>query len=47
MGSVRLPSDMPSLENGVSIGPVSLSNRIQNFIRKRELKGNMSGKLID
>ena len=31
MGSVRLPPDIPSLEDGVSIGPVSLSKRIQNF----------------
>ena len=30
MSSVRLPSDMPSLEDGVSIGPESLSKRIQN-----------------
>ena len=30
MGSVRLPSDMPSLEDGVPIGPESLSKRIQN-----------------
>ena len=28
MGSVRLPSDIPSLEDGVSIGPESLSKRI-------------------
>ena len=26
--SVRLPSDIPSLEDGVSIGPESLSKRI-------------------
>ena len=31
MGSVRLPSDIPSLEDGVSIGPESLSKRIQNY----------------
>ena len=31
IGSVRLPSDIPSLEDGESIGPESLSKRIQNF----------------
>ena len=31
MSSVRLPSDIPSLEDGVSIGPESLSKRIQNY----------------
>ena len=31
MDSVKLPSDIPSLEDGVSIGPESLPNRIQNF----------------
>ena len=37
MGSVRLPSDIPSLEDGVSIGPESLSKRIQNFcLEKRD-----------
>ena len=34
MGSVRLPSDMPSLEDGVSIGPESLSKRIQKYCHK-------------
>ena len=37
MGSVRLPSDIPSLEDGVSLGPESLSKRIQNFcLEKRD-----------
>ena len=31
MGSVRLPSDIPSLEDGVSLGPGSFPRRIQNF----------------
>ena len=31
MSSVRLPSGMPSLEDGVSLGPESLSKRIQNY----------------
>ena len=38
MGSVRLPSDMPSLEDGVSIGPESLSKRIQNYCQERRDK---------
>ena len=37
MGSVRLPSDIPSLEDGVSLGPESLTKRIQNFcLEKRD-----------
>ena len=32
MGSVRLPSDIPSLEDGVSIGPESLSKRIKKLL---------------
>ena len=37
MGSVRLPSDIPSLDYGVSLGPESLSKRIQNFcLEKRD-----------
>ena len=35
MSSVRLPSDMPSLEDGVSIGSESLSKRIQNYCQER------------
>ena len=35
MGSVRLPSDIPSLEDGVSIESESLSKRIQNFCLER------------
>ena len=31
MGSVRLPSDIPSLEDGVLIGPESLSKRMQTY----------------
>ena len=38
MSSVRLPSDMPSLEDGVSIGPESLSKRIQNYCQERRDK---------
>ena len=45
MGSVRLPSDIPSLEDEVSIGPESLSKRIQNYCQEREIKGSMNGKL--
>ena len=38
MGSVRLPCDMPSLEDGVSIGPESLSKRIQKYCQERRDK---------
>ena len=38
MSSVRLPSDMPFLENGVSIGPESLSIRIQSYCQERRDK---------
>ena len=31
MGSVRLPSDIPSLEDGVSFRLEGLPNRIQSF----------------
>ena len=31
MNSVRLPSSMPSLEDGTSVEPESLSKRIQNY----------------
>ena len=36
MSSVRLPSGMPSLEDGVSIGPESLSKRIQNYCQEKK-----------
>ena len=38
MSSVRLPSDMPSLEDGVSIGPEGLSIRIQNYCQEKRDK---------
>ena len=38
MGSVKLPSDMPSLEDGVSIGPESLSTIIQDYCQDRRDK---------
>ena len=38
MGTVRLPSDMPSLEDGISIGPESLSKRIQNYYQEKKDK---------
>ena len=47
MSSVRLPSSMPSLEDGMLVGPESLSRRIQNYCQEKKDKGNMSGKLID
>ena len=36
MSSVRLPSSMPSLEDGTSIEPESLSRRIHNYCQKRK-----------
>ena len=38
MSSVRLPSDIPSLQDGVSIGPESLSKRIQNYCQEKRDK---------
>ena len=38
MGCVTLPSDIPSLEDGVSNGPESLSKRIQNFCQEKRDK---------
>ena len=38
MGSVRVPSDIPSLEDGVSLGPESLPKRIQNFCQEKRDK---------
>ena len=38
MNSVRLPSGMPSLEDGISVGPESLSKRIQNYCQEKKDK---------
>ena len=38
MSSVRLPSSMPSLEDGISVGPESLSKRIQNYCQEKKDK---------
>ena len=38
MSNVRLPSGMPSLEDGISIGPESLSRRIQNYCQEKKDK---------
>ena len=35
MNSVRIPSSMPSLENGTSIEPESLSRRIYDYCEER------------
>ena len=35
MGSVRLLSSMPSLEDGISVGPKSLSRRIQDYCQEK------------
>ena len=36
MNSVRLPSSMPSLEDGVSVGPESLFKKIQNYCQEKK-----------
>ena len=36
MNSVRVPSSMPSLEDGISIEPESLSKRIHNYCQERK-----------
>ena len=36
MNSVRVPSSMPSLEDGISIEPESLSRRIHNYCWERK-----------
>ena len=38
MSSVRLPSGVPSLEDGVPIGPESFSKRIQNYCQEKKDK---------
>ena len=38
MSSVGLPSGMPSLEDGASIGPEGLSKRIQNYCQEKKDK---------
>ena len=35
MSSVRLPSSMPSLEDGISVGPESLPRRIQDYCQEK------------
>ena len=35
MNSVRLTSSMPSLDDGISVGPESLSRRIQNYCKEK------------
>ena len=36
MNSVRVPSSIPSLEDGISIDPESLSRRIYNYCQERK-----------
>ena len=45
MDSVKLPSDVPSLEDGVLLRPESLPNRIQSFVKRKEIKGSGNGNL--
>ena len=36
MSSVRLPSSMLSLEDGILVGPESLSRRTQNYCQEKK-----------
>ena len=36
MNSVKVPSSMPSLEDGTSVEPESLSKRIHNYCQERK-----------
>ena len=36
MSSVRIPSSMPSLEDGILVGPESLSRRIHNYCQEKK-----------
>ena len=38
MDSVNLPSDMPSLKDGMVSRPESLQDRIQNFCQENKVK---------
>ena len=38
MSSVRLPSSMPSLEDGILVGPESVSKRIQKYCQEKKDK---------
>ena len=37
MNSIRIPSSMPSLEDGVSADPESLSKKIQNYCQEKTI----------
>ena len=36
MNNIRIPSSMPSLEDGVSVEPESLSKRIQSYCQEKK-----------
>ena len=46
MDSVKLPSGMPSLEDGIVPRPESLQDRIQIFVKREKIKGNRNGNPI-
>ena len=47
MGSVKLPSDIPSLEDEVSLGPEICPKEYKVFVRREGIKGSMNGNLIE
>ena len=46
MSSVRLPSSMPSLEDGISVRPESFPRRILDYCQERGRTENMNRKHI-
>ena len=45
--TAKLPSDMPSLEDGMVQRPMSLQERVQNFCWKIRSRGSRNGNLIE
>ena len=46
MDSVKLPSDIPSLKNGMILRPESLQTRYKVFVKKEKVKESRNGDLI-
>ena len=47
MDSVKLPSDIPSLEDGVTPRPESLPTEYKVFVKRKGIKGSRNGNLIE